>query len=213
LLCSCAQTPSEVEAFASTTPLLQNSLARRAHFLGAGPQVLELEKKEDWAGLVRLARERLLREPDNADWELIGGYGLLQLKDYRQAAAAFSRATQRSPEDIDAWNLLGESQRASGDPARAARTLERAATVSRTSQLTYFLLGEAYREDGRPDRAINAYRESVRLEPRFAPAWYGLGSVYLQTGRQEELKAVMEQLQKLNPALAEQLAKAGGKGK
>jgi tetratricopeptide (TPR) repeat protein len=215
VLGSCAGLQEPDPALAQT-PLLETGLARRATFAGddrgAGTRVLELEKKEDWAGLARFARERLSRAPDSADWELIAGYSLLQMKDYRQASEAFARATRRSPEDVDAWNLLGESQRALGDPARAARTLEHAATINRTSSLTYFLLGQAYRENGRPDLAGRTYRESIDLEPRFALTWFGLGLVYLQTGQREEFARTLEQLRKLNRPLSEQLEKARGTG-
>jgi tetratricopeptide (TPR) repeat protein len=210
-LASCAGLQERDPALA-VTPLLDTGLARRAIFAGAdrsaGRQVLELEQKKDWTGLIRLARERLAGQPDSADWEVIAGYALLQTQDYAQAAAAFARATRRSPEDVDAWNLLGESFRLSRDPARAIRTLEHAVTISRTSNIAYFLLGEAYRDAGRPDRAIQAYRESLRIEPEFSATWFSLGLVYLQTGRREELDAVLEQLRKLNRPLAEQLEKA-----
>jgi tetratricopeptide (TPR) repeat protein len=194
--------------------LLDSGLAKRASFAGggAGERVLELERRQEWKALVQFARERLLREPDNPDWEIIAGYGLLQTQDYAQASAAFTRATRRNPEDIDGWNLLGESLRLSGEPARAVRTLEHAATISRTSNVTYFLLGEAYRDSGRPDRAVQAYRESLRIEPAFSATWFGLGLAYLQTGQRDELTAVLEQLRKLNRPLSEQLEKARDAG-
>jgi tetratricopeptide (TPR) repeat protein len=191
--------------------LLETGLARRATFAGPdrspGRRVLDLETSKDWKGLTQLAREQLARDPDSADWEIIGGYGLLQNRDYAQAVAAFGRATRRSPEDVDAWNLLGESFRLSGDPQAALRTLDHAATINRTSSSTYFLLGEAYRDFGRPDRAIQAYRESARLDPGFSATWLGLGLAYLQTGQREDFKAALEQLRSLNPALAAQLEK------
>jgi tetratricopeptide (TPR) repeat protein len=192
--------------------MLESGLAKRASYAGAGPQVLALESKQDWKALVQLARARLAREPDNPDWDILSGYALLQMKDYGPAAAAFTRATQRSPEDIDAWNLLGESLRLSGDSARAIRTLEHTATISRTSHVTYFLLGEAYRDAGRPDRAVPALRESLRIDPGFAGSWFSLGLVCIQTGQREELASVLEQLRKLDPALARELERARDAG-
>lgn len=191
--------------------MLDTGIARRATYAGpdrsSGQRVYDLEKKQDWKGLVEYARERLVLQPDSADWEIITGYALLQQRNFAQAAAAFTRATRRSPEDVDGWNMLGESFRLSGDPQAAIRTLQHAATVSRTSGATYFLLGEAYRDTGRPDRAIEAYRESSRIDPEFPLNWYSLGLAYLQTGRREELKPVLEQLRSLSPELAKELEK------
>jgi cytochrome c-type biogenesis protein CcmH/NrfG len=165
-----------------------------------------LEIAQDWSGLTRFAEGRIRLEPTNYDWMVVAGYARLRGGDNAKATEAFLLVTQRSPEDIDAWNLLGEAQRLSVQPARAVQTLERAATIDRTSFVTYFLLGEAYRDAGRLERATAAYRESLRREPQFAPAWFGLGTVYVRTGSREELQAVKEQLQKLDPGLAEQLA-------
>lgn len=211
MLSACAGL-QEPDPALSQTPLLETSLARRATFAGAdrspGQQVFELEKKKDWKGLTAYAREQLKREPDSADWELIAGYGLLQERNYAQAVPAFTRATRRNPEDVDAWNLLGESFRLSGDPPAAVRTLEHAVTVSRTSGVTYYLLGEAYRDLGRPDRAVRAYGESVRIDGGFAPTWFGLGLAYLQTGQRKELTQTLERLRELSPDLAKELEKA-----
>ena len=168
----------------------------------------ELEMAQDWSGLTRFAEERIRLEPTNYDWRVVAGYAWLRRGDNARASDAFLLVTQRNPEDIDAWNMLGETQRLSGQPARAAQTLERAATIDRTSSVTYFLLGEAYRDAGRLERATAAYRESLRHAPKYAPAWFGLGTVYVRTGSREELQAVKEQLQKLDPSLAEQLGRS-----
>ncbi|MGB7543595.1 MAG: tetratricopeptide repeat protein [Burkholderiales bacterium] len=166
-----------------------------------------MEIARDWPGLTRFAEERIRLEPTNYDWTIVAGYAWFRSGDYARATDAFLLTTQRSPEDIDAWNLLGEIQRLSGQPGRAVQTLERAATIDRTSFITYFLLGETYSDTGRLERATAAYQESLRIEPQYAPAWFGLGTVYVRTGSHEELQAVKEQLQKLDPGLAEQLAR------
>jgi tetratricopeptide (TPR) repeat protein len=192
-----------------SSPLLQTNLVSRAkfEFERFDKQVAELERKQDWAGLMQLAREQLKREPGNTDWEVIVGYCLLQQKNYREAAAVLSDVTQRNPEDIDGWDLLGESWRLAGEPIRALRALQYGATINRTWHATYYFLGNTYADVGRPDLAITAYREALRLEPEFSPSWYGLGTVYLKTGQRDELRAVIEELKKLSPGLANELAK------
>jgi cytochrome c-type biogenesis protein CcmH/NrfG len=135
----------------------------------------------------------------------LAGYAFLRGRDYPKAAGVLSRVIQRNPEDIGAWNLLGETQRLAGQPGRAVQTLERASAIGRTSFVTFFLLGEAYRDAHRLDRAINAYREAVRLEPQFAEGWFQLGSVQARVGDREEAGMALERLEKLEPALAQDL--------
>jgi len=167
--------------------------------------IAELAKKQDWSAMVQFAEAQQKRDPGGSDWDVLAGYGWLRRGEYPKAVAAFTRVIQRNPEDIGAWNLLGEAQRRSGQPGQAIRTLERASAVGRTSAATYFFLGEAYRDSRRLDRAIPAYREAVRLEPGYAQAWFELGSAYARLGQREEGGIVMERLEKLDPALAKEL--------
>ncbi|HEY6721047.1 MAG TPA: tetratricopeptide repeat protein [Burkholderiales bacterium] len=174
--------------------------------------IAELAKKQDWTAMVQLAEAQQKRDPEDSDWGVIAGYGWLGRGDYPKATAALARVIQRHPEDVGAWNLLGETQRRSGQPGQAARTLERASTIGRTAFATFFFLGEAYRDSNRLDLAIPAYREASRLEPEHAQGWFELGVAYVRTGQREEIGRVVERLQKLDPALAKELKKRAASG-
>jgi len=145
---------------------------------------------------------------------VVAGYAWLRSGDYPKAIAVLTRVTLRNPEDIGAWNLLGEAQRLAGQPGRAVQTLERASAIGRTSFVTFFFLGQAYREANRLDRAVIAYREAVRLEPQFARAWFELGAAQTRIGDREEARMSLDLLEKLDPALAQDLRgrlQVGGK--
>jgi cytochrome c-type biogenesis protein CcmH/NrfG len=186
-------------------PLPASALVGRGDTYEARQHIAELDKKQDWAGLVQFAGEQQKRDPEGSDWGVVAGYGWMRSRDYAKAIAALSRVTQRNPEDVSAWNLLGETQRQAGQPGRAAQTLEHASIIGRTSYLTFFLLGEAYRDAGRLDRAVSAYREAVRLEPLFPGGWFELGSAQVRIGERKDAEAALEVLQKLDPALADRL--------
>lgn len=156
--------------------------------------------------MLSFALERQRRAPDQPDWSVIAGYAWLRSGDYPKAIVSLSRVTQNSPEDIDAWNLLGESQRLARQPGRAVQTLERASAIGRTSFATFFLLGEAYRDSERLDRAIDAYREAVRIEPEFAPAWFEVGVAYVRLHELQAARSALERLQGLDSGSAAELA-------
>ena len=170
-------------------------------------QISNLNAKKDWDGLLRFALALTRRDPGGSDGGVLAGYAWMRLRDYPKAVASLSQVVQQNPEDVSAWNLLGESQRQSGQPGQAVRTLERASIVGRTSYVTFFFLGEAYRDARRLDQAVSAYREAVRLEPGFARGWFELGVASVRMGNQEDLAAALESLQKLDKALAEELRK------
>ena len=165
------------------------------------------DQKRDWDGLQRYAEEGQRRDPGGSDWGVVAAYAWLRRGDYPKATSALSRVIQQNPEDIGAWNLLGESQRLAGQPRQAVRTLERASAIGRTSFATFFLLGEAYRDSNRLDRAVTAYREAARLEPDFARAWFELGAAHIRLGERDEVPEALERLEKLDPTLAVELKK------
>jgi len=188
-------------------PLLASALVGRGDSLDERERIAELNQKRDWDGLLRHAEVRQRRDPEGSDWGVIAAYAWMRRGDYPKATSALSRVIQRNPEDIGAWNLLGESQRLAGQPGQAVRTLERASAIGRTSFATFFLLGEAYRDASRLDRAASAYREAARLEPEFARAWFEMGAAYVRLGERDEVPPVLERLDKLDPALAQELKK------
>ena len=169
--------------------------------------IAELNRKKDWDGLLRFALALLRRDPGGSDGGVLAGYSWLRLGDYSKAVSSLAPVVRQNPEDVAAWNLLGEAQRRAGQPGQAVRTLEQASIVGRTSNVTFFFLGEAYRDAHRLDQAIPAYRESVRLEPEFARGWFELGAVCVRTGDRDDVTAALENLQKLDKALAEELKK------
>jgi tetratricopeptide (TPR) repeat protein len=197
---------SPEEAAKPADSILTSAIARRGDSFDDREQIARLDQKRDWAGLLQFALERQKRAPNQPDWLVVAGYAWLRSGDYSKAIASLSRVTQNSPEDIDAWSLLGESQRLAAQPGRAAQTLERASTIGRTSFATFFLLGEAYRDSGRLDRAIQSYREAARIEPEFAPAWFELGSACVRLRETKEARAALERLQGLDAGMAAELS-------
>lgn len=188
-------------------PLYVSAVVGRGDSYEVRQYIADLAKKKDWTAMVQLAEAQQKRDPEDSDWGVIAGYGWLGRGDYPRAIVALAQVIQRHPEDVGAWNLLGEAQRRSGQPGQATRTLERASIVGRTSFATFFFLGEAYRDSNRLDRAIPAYREASRLEPEYAQGWFELGAAYARTGQREEVGRVLERLEKLDPALAKELKK------
>jgi tetratricopeptide (TPR) repeat protein len=199
--------PEELEGPPTVDSLPASALSERGDSYDERELISELNKKRDWDGLLRFAQARQRQDPAGSDWGVIAGYALFRKGDYSKAISMLAPIVQSNPEDIGAWNLLGEAQRRAGQPGQGARTLERASAIGRTSFVTFFFLGEAYRDSRRLDRAVPAYREAARLAPEFAQAWFELGSASARMGDQNESATALESLQKLDPALAAELKK------
>jgi len=171
-------------------------------------QIAELEKKQDWAGMLALARAQLQREPTRADWWFLQGYALGRQGQHAAAVESYQQATRISPEDEGSWLALGQSQYALGQPELALRAYRQALRFRPESAQAYLALADTHQQQGRPDLALPEYRECVRYAPETAPCWLGLAAAYQQTGERERRDEALQALRKLDAAAADQLERA-----
>ena len=165
-------------------------------------RIAELEKAGKWEELDRFALENIQKDSANADWWFVAGYARTQLNRHLAAAEAFSNATRLEPDNIVAWNHLGQAYRLGGDSRRAVNALNSALNMRRESPGTLYLLGESYNDLGRRNDALAAYRQAVSLEPQFAMAWHAMARTYADMGRREEAEGARAKLEKIDPKLA-----------
>ena len=170
-------------------------------------QIAELDKKQDWPGMLRLARAELQREPGSADWWFLQGYALARQGQHAEAIAAYERALRISPEDEGSWLSLAQSQIELAQPKRAIQTYRQVLRHRPESAQAYLGLAELYQRQGQADLAISNYRESVRYDPDWVQAWYGLAAAYQRSGQRERRDEALQGLRKLDPAAADQFEK------
>lgn len=192
-------------ALMSVTPMIA---ALASHLdQSTAREIVELEKKQDWPGMLSLARALLLREPGRADWWFLQGYALARQGQHAAAVESYQQATRISPEDESSWLALGRSQGALGQVERAVQAYRQALRYRPESAQTYLALADLYNLQGKPDLAIPNYRESVRYDPDSAQSWYGLAAAYQQTGQRQRRDEALQGLRRLDPAAADQFEK------
>lgn len=197
-----------MEVFKLMTPALQ-ALVDNMKTVDEPNQakLAELEAKKDWEGMVAFAQENLKVDATSADWWMVAGFAYTQLARYEDAASAFQKVVQYSPDQIDGYNMLAEAYRVQGKPEEAIRTLDRALRVNQESATTYFLIGESFNDLKEPDRALEYYQLALRRDAKMIPAWYGMGVAYARLGRTAEFDEVERGLRQLSPERADQLAR------
>ena len=197
---ACAQV-----ALMSVTPVIA-ALASHLDQRSASA-IVDLEKKQDWPGLLGLARVQLQREPGRAEWWFLQGYALARQEQHAAAIESYEQAIRISPEDEGSWLSLGQSQSALGQAERAIQTYRQALRYRPESAQAYLALADVYQRQGRPDLAVPNYRESVRYDPDSVQGWYGLAAAYQQTGQREGRDEALQGLRKLDSAAADQFKK------
>lgn len=172
-----------------------------------GREVMELEKKQDWPGMLSLARTLLQREPGRSDWWFLQGYALGRQGQHAEAVQSYERAIRISPEDEPAWLSMGQSQGELGQTERAIQTYKQALRYRPESAQAYLALGDLYRKQGTLNLAISSYRECVRYDADSAQGWHGMAVAY-QLSRQSALRdEALHSLRKLAPSIADQFEK------
>jgi tetratricopeptide (TPR) repeat protein len=170
-------------------------------------QIVELEQKQDWPGMIALAQAQLQRDPAGANWWWLQGYALARQGQHAAAADSYRQALRISPEDEQTWLSLGQSQNELGRSDLAIQAYKQALRNRPESAQAYLALADHYLQHGQPDLALPNYRESVRYDAYLAQAWYGLATAYYQTGQDERREQALQGLRKLDPAAADQLEK------
>ena len=169
--------------------------------------ITDLDKKQDWAGMLGLARAQLEREPDRTDWWFLQGYALARQGQHAAAIESFQKAIRLSPEDESSWLALGRSQSALGQRESAIQTYRQALRYRPESAPAYLALADIYLQKGQVELAISNYRENVRYDPDSAQGWYSLAAAYQSVGQRERRDEALKSLRKLDRAAADQFEK------
>lgn len=156
---------------------------------------MALEKKKDWAGLAKWAKQWAAQEPaDRWAW-FSQAIAYLNLEHYCNATQAYRKGLAIKPDYAPAWANLGTAYARLGDFENAEQAYRNAVKWAPRASGTWTQLGMAREALGDYMGAIAAYREALRLAPLAAPTWYALGNTYFKMGQGENaeyslLKAV-----------------------
>ena len=80
-------------------------------------------------------------------------------------------------------------------------------SADKSSLEPWIAQGSAYDGLARPEEAIKAFEEALKRDPDSSEAWFGLGRIYAKLGNEQRFRLVQQNLQRLNPDLAGELAK------
>lgn len=108
------------------------------------------------------------------------------MKRSEEAIDAYKQAIRLAPEQIFAWNNLGNLCAMINRNDEAMAAFLKAVECNPKDPIAWNGLGNVYSKIGYVDDAIAAYRKSIRYMPTFAHPWAGLGDVYAGTGRTDE---------------------------
>jgi len=134
------------------------------------------------------------------------GRAYREAAEYEKAIAAYEKAMQLRPNEINPVIGIGAAFLGLKDYQKAEQFLSIAHSLDASNQYVYYYLGITYYEMGEIDKAINEFKTGIALqvEDHYQPwEWVKqLGSWYLKAGRCAEAKAAFEQALEWQPGEA-----------
>jgi tetratricopeptide (TPR) repeat protein len=114
------------------------------------------------------------------------------------AIDAYKQAISLAPDQIFAWNNLGNLCIKIGRNDEALVTFMKAVDCNPRDPIAWNGLGTVYFQIGYADDAVTAFRKAIQFMPSFAQPWNGLGEVYASVGRAEDAIKAFQQAIQLN---------------
>jgi tetratricopeptide (TPR) repeat protein len=136
--------------------------------------------------------DRLFKDGDTAQAQLLMGLAHLRGKDPRTAAAEFERAARLDPKLPGVHSLLGRALLDSGRRAEGIEAFRRELAGNPIDFDANLFLGLLLKDDDRLDEAGDYLRRASRLRPQDARVLYGLGGLHLAAGRIEEAEQALK---------------------
>ncbi len=130
-------------------------------------------------------------------------HALIQKRHWKEAQRACAQFCNESPDDAEAWFLLGAICGQMGAFAESELACVRSLALRADMPVTQCNLGIALRQQGKLEEAILAFREALKLKPDFAQAYNELGVALQLTGRLDDAVEHCRQALSLDPSYAQ----------
>jgi len=133
------------------------------------------------------------------------GMALIRQEDFAGAAAVFEEVVESSPDNHDAWHMIGVCYVELRQFKKALNGFYRAAKIKPDFADAYTGMGVALIGMGELDLAAKAFRVSIKLAPNEAFPHYGLGLLYVKSGDKAAAMKEYAVLKTLDPKMAGEL--------
>ncbi|HSG45062.1 MAG TPA: tetratricopeptide repeat protein, partial [Anaerolineales bacterium] len=120
------------------------------------------------------------------------------LRKHEEAIDSYKQAIKLAPEQIFAWNNLGNLCLQIGRNHEAMIAFEKAIAHNSSDPIAWNGMGNVYARCEYVDDAIAAYRKSIEFAPSLPNPWNGLGEIYAHSGRSTEAVLAFQEAIKLN---------------
>jgi tetratricopeptide (TPR) repeat protein len=117
---------------------------------------------------------------------------------HEDAIKAYKQAITLAPNQIFAWNNLGNLCLAINRNHEALIDFQKAIEHNANDAVAWNGLGDVYSRSGYLDDAISSYQKSIEYAPLLPHPWNGLGNIYVKIGCKDEAENAFQKAISLN---------------
>jgi Flp pilus assembly protein TadD len=178
----------------------KRQVTKRASHIDWLAQAIALGEKEDWRGLLDLARQRTRTNPGDATgWSFLGD-AYWALDRLVEATEAYKESLRIEPNDYITLRSLGITFIKLGRYANAIKAFRRVVSIRPDDAETWYDIGDTYLSFlDRFTDAEKAYREVLRIMPDDAEAYFKLGLTFGKLKRFEDSINYLHQALRIKP--------------
>ena len=162
-----------------------------AGFQGLPERCRPIEQWEDqnhaWQSIVDGIR-KLCHALSSAELSFGQGFFLQQLGQSAESIQRYSRAIQRDPNYVDAYNNRGDAYLSTGDYHQAIRDYDTAIELNPEYAMAYNNRAAAWISNQDYHQAIRDYDTAIELNPKYAEAYHNRGNAYRSTGDYDQAR-------------------------
>lgn len=177
----------------------QTTMGQNLNFAVAAKGILDLRPGKKKKTLSEWTLDTGKRTPGLAEALCKKGFDFSVQGQFKDALKYYQEATQKSPENVEAWTGLGSCYDGLDKSDEAIAAFQQAIHLDPRNPAGYFNLGRYYRKLGRYPDAVAAYLQATKIDPEHAPAYFALGQLYGKMGEYERGEEAFKQVIRIIP--------------
>ncbi|MFN3076063.1 MAG: DegT/DnrJ/EryC1/StrS family aminotransferase [Alphaproteobacteria bacterium] len=122
-----------------------------------------------------------------------------QVGAHQEAAVAFARAAELTPEDVQAWFIAGQAWRRAGDNARALEAFEHVTGLDNNHFMAWCERGLVHHLEGRQQQAVACFRNMAAIAPEIPETWTNLSAALVAAHQPTEAVITARRAARLRP--------------
>ncbi len=160
---------------------------------------LRLGFADEAIDLLKRFRRQVSEDEAAPDVQKYLAQAYFQLDRYGQAMAACRKVLEKTTDDAEVYELMGQIEGFQNKWSAALKHLKRSLELAPESASAHFHMGWVHENRGETLAAIESYKSAIARNPDSSEAYSSLGWLYLEQGKREEALVIFEKALELSP--------------